>query len=146
MAVLNPNELAAKVLRDKIAAKEQRIKELDKLLAERNQLASDIGMLRQILEREFNDLELDSPPSGPADTEPLPPDLGLSAAIRLVLESPTALNGLRPIEVSDELERRGWQNTGKVPMGARVAAEMARLARTGKLYNMAGRYRLPPGG
>ena len=128
----------ARFIREKIAAKEKRIEEINQYVIEQNQLHLDVAALRDLLKKEFSGSIPFAEPS-----KPIPEDMGLSNAIRFVLNG--APSPMRPVEVSKELERRGWRNPGTVPIGARVAAELARLYRSGKLEKLGGRYRLSGG-
>jgi hypothetical protein len=133
-------------LRERIAEKQKRLEQIARLIAEHNKLVDEIGALKKLINDEFAHVVAPQVPDknpGLFD-KPLPEKAGLSTAIRHVLgEAP--LNGMRPIEVANGLERRKWENTGKVPLPARVAAEMARLKRAGKLVSVEGRYRLAGG-
>lgn len=127
----------ARFIREKIAGKERRIAEINQYVTELERLHLEIADLRRLLAREFGGSNAEVAPS-----TPIPEDMGLSSAIRLVLKSAP---DMRPVEVSRALEFRGWKNTGKVPTAARVAAELARLFRAGKLEKLGSRYRLTGG-
>lgn len=139
----------AKLLKGEIAEKKARLAEIEQLMNERTRLMGDIAALEHtmtILAREPGSqtpLVLGS--SGPPPEITHFSELGLSEAIRFVLR-PAPPEGMRPIEVTRELKARGYTTSGRVPIDARVAAEISRMRRAGHLTrNDEGRYRLSGG-
>lgn len=133
------NELAD-ILRSQIAEKEGRVREITKLLAERDQLTNDLIALKRTL-------AILKPPEEKPASAPVElfnaeithfHQLGLTDAIRTVLKA--APYGLRPIEIAAELDKRGYQVSGTQPLPARVAAEISRMRHTGKAAKREGKY------
>ena len=134
---------AVNAILQKIEEKQKRLELIDSLVKERPTIEADIGALRATLKILGHTLD---EPKRPLDWPTSFSDLGLSQAIQVVLRhSP---DGMRPIEVCRELEKRGFSLPGQttVPLDARVAAEMSRLAKAGKIMKLErSRYRLSGG-
>ena len=136
MAKDNDSEIAAKVLRGRLALKEKRLIDIDKMIEDRPAVLADIAALkRALIELGADKASQEKPSQIEVDFAPT----GLTEAIRSVVSGSSA--GLRPIEATKALEAKGWKQTGKTSLSARVAAEMARLARSGKLQAADGVYR-----
>ena len=120
------------------------VAERDRLRAERAEIERAIqrqAAVAQALERIEGLLALEE--DGGATEENAPGNMGPREAIRFVLRNKP--DGLSSTAVMDEVERLGLcrEVDSKIPVRHRIAGELSRMVKRGKLLRRYKRYRLP---